>query len=69
MATRLTQRDRVLKHLESGETLTVREAVLFMNINCLPKRIEELRKMGYPITMEWKTNGHDIRYGVYRLEG
>lgn len=69
MAKRQTQRDRVLKYLESGETLTVREAVLLMNINCLPKRIEELRKQGYPITTEWKTNGKDVRYGVYRLEG
>ena len=67
MARRQTQRDRVLKHLESGETLTVRDAVLLMNINCLPKRIEELRKMGYPITMEWVTNGHDVRYGVYKM--
>lgn len=38
-----------------------------MNINCLPKRIEELRKMGYPIRTEW-IHGKDIRYGVYKLE-
>lgn len=68
MAKRMTQKDRVLKWLQGGETLTVREAVLLMNINCLPKRIEELRKDGYPITMEWVTNGKDVRYGVYRLE-
>ena len=69
MARRPTQKDRVLRWLQNGDTLTVREAVLMMNINCLPKRIEELRKEGYPITTEWVTNGKDVRYGVYRLEG
>ena len=68
MANRATQRERILRWLEDGNTLTVRDAVLMMNINCLPKRIEELRKEGYPITTEWVSNGKDVRYGVYRLE-
>lgn len=62
-----TQRDKVLNYLKTRGGLTVRDAMLELNINCLPKRIEELRKEGYPIITEW-VNGKNARYGVYRLE-
>lgn len=62
-----TQRDKVLNYLKTKGGLTVRDAMLELNINCLPKRIEELRKEGYPIITEW-VNGKNARYGVYRLE-
>lgn len=67
MANTQNQRDRVLRWLETRGGLTVRDAMIEMNINCLPKRIEELRKMGYPIRTEW-IHGNDVRYGVYKLE-
>ena len=67
MATTQTQRDRILDYLRKNGGLTVREAVIDLNINCLPKRIEELRKMGYSISMTW-IYGKNVRYGVYRLE-
>lgn len=62
-----TQRDRVLSYLRKNGGLTVRQAVIELNINSLPKRIEELRKMGYPIKTEW-VSGMNARYGIYRLE-
>ena len=67
MATTQTQRDKVLDYHRTKGGLTGREAVIELNINCLPKRIEELRKMGYPIKMTW-ISGKNVRYGVYTLE-
>ena len=62
-----TQRDKVLSWLKRNGSLTVRDAVTELNIMSAPKRIEELRKMGYPITLEWKQTEAGSRYGVYRL--
>ena len=63
-----TQRDKVLSWLRAHGTLTVREAVTELNIMSVPKRIEELRKAGYPITMRWVQTSSGSRYGVYVLE-
>ena len=63
-----TQRDKVLSWLRTHGTLTVRDAVTELNIMSAPKRIEELRNMGYPIRMDWVTTESGTRYGVYRLE-
>lgn len=62
-----TQRDRVLTWLKAHGTLTVREAVTELNIMSAPKRIEELRKMGYQIRMDWVKTENGARYGVYTL--
>ena len=67
MAATQTQRDRILNYLRTKGGLTVREAMIELNINCLPKRIEELRKMGYPIKTTW-ISGKNVRYGVSTLE-
>lgn len=62
-----TQRDKVLTWLRKNGTLTVRDAVTELNIMSVPKRIEELRKLGYPIALEWRQAETGSRYGVYRL--
>lgn len=62
-----TQRDRVLTWLKTHGTLTVREAVTELNIMSVPKRIEELRRAGYSIRMDWVQTESGTRYGVYRL--
>lgn len=62
-----TQRDRVLEWLEERGTLTTREAVTELSIMSLPKRIEELRKAGYPISLKWVQTANGARYGVYEL--
>lgn len=63
-----TQRDRVMTWLRAHGTLTVREAVTELNIMSVPKRIEELRKAGVPISMRWVQTDTGSRYGVYVLE-
>lgn len=62
-----TQRDRVLEWLRTHGELTTREAVLELNIMSLPKRIEELRKSGVIVRMEYRTSSTGARYGVYTL--
>lgn len=63
-----TQRDKVLLWLRTHGTLTVRDAVTELNIMSVPKRVEELRRMGYQIRMDWATTESGTRYGVYKLE-
>lgn len=68
MVQKRTQRDKILSYLRQNGTLTVREAITELNIMSAPKRIEELRKEGYPITLDWVRTENGSRYGVYRLE-
>ena len=67
MADKRNQRDRVLYWLKTKGGLTVRDAMVELGIGCLPKRIEELRRMGYPIKTEM-IHGRYATYGVYTLE-
>ena len=69
MASKTTQRDRILRYLEEHGTLTVRDAIFDLDINSPPKRILELRDMGYAIKTDWIVTDNGTRYGVYRLEG
>lgn len=62
-----TQKRRVLDWLKTHGTLTVREAVTELGIMSVPKRVEELRKAGYPIGLYWATSSTGARYGVYIL--
>lgn len=62
-----TQKRRVIDWLKTHGTLTVREAVTELNIMSVPKRVEELRKDGYPIGLTWATSSTGARYGVYVL--
>lgn len=62
-----TQNARVLEWLRTRGELTTREAVLELNIMSLPKRIEELRKSGIGIRMDYRRTPTGSRYGVYTL--
>lgn len=68
MVPKRTQRDKILAYLKANKTLTVREAVEDLNIMSAPKRIQELRELGYPIAIDWVRTENGSRYGVYRLE-
>ena len=61
------QTDVVLSWLKTYGELTTREAVIELNIMCLPKRIEELRKSGVAIRTDYRTSANGKRYGVYSL--
>lgn len=67
MASVKTQRDRVLEWLYKHGELTTREAVIELGIMSLPKRIEELRKLGHDIKTDYRTTANGARYGVYSL--
>ena len=64
---RTKQTDVVLSYLKTFGELTTREAVIELNIMCLPKRIEELRKEGIAIRTDYRTSTNGKRYGVYTL--
>ncbi len=64
---RTKQTDVVLSYLKTFGELTTREAVIELNIMCLPKRIEELRKEGIAIRTDYRTSANGKRYGVYSL--
>ena len=68
MSNKITQRARVLDYLKTHDGLTVREAVTELSIMSLPKRIEELRKAGHPITITYRVTKTGSRYGVYALQ-
>lgn len=65
--TRVKQTDLVLSYLKTFGELTTRQAVIDLNIMCLPKRIEELRKDGVAIATIYRTSANGKRYGAYKL--
>ena len=67
MAKKTRQTVIVLDWLQKRGELTTREAVTELNIMSLPRRIMELRRAGYVITMEYRTSANGSRYGVYTL--
>ena len=62
-----TQRDEVLRWLIRNGELTTRDAVMYLNIMSLPRRIMELRRSGIQIDMTYRTSASGARYGVYTL--
>ena len=68
MASRITQRDKILSYLKQNGTMTVRDAIFDLNINSPAKRVQELRDMGYIIKTDWVVTDNGTRYGAYRLE-
>ena len=64
---RPSQMEIVLDYLLTHGELTTRKAVTELNIMCLPKRIEELRKTGVAIETNFRTSPNGARYGVYTL--
>lgn len=68
MASKITQRDKILSYLMKNGTMTVREAIFDLNINSPAKRVQELRDMGYIIKTDWIVTDNGTRYGAYRLE-
>ena len=44
-----TQHAKIIKHLQSANGLTVREAMIEYSISSLTKRVQELRGKGYDI--------------------
>lgn len=65
--TKATQAERILEHLEDGETLTPAEARIWFGCDRLAARIEELRYMGHDIKTELRRDDNGKRYARYSL--
>ena len=69
---RLTQKEKVLRHLEAFGTITPMEGIQDYGIMRLASRVSELRKEGYVIItdMVYGLNRFQekTRYAKYRLE-
>ena len=64
------QHAKILKHLQTANGLTVREAMIEYSISSLTKRIHELRDLGHDIASNQKR--HPVtgqRYVRYTLKG
>jgi len=46
---KISQHTKILNHLRATKGMTLREALLDYSIQSFPKRISELRKLGYLI--------------------
>lgn len=68
---KLTQCDRVLRHLQDYGTITTLEAITEYGILRLAARITDLKRKGYAISSETKTDsnryGEKVHYSVYKL--
>lgn len=67
MGRKVKQTALVLHWLVENGEITTREAVTELNIMSLPRRIMELREMGFDIITTYRTSPNGARYGVYTL--
>lgn len=67
MVNKKTQKAKIIEWLRSNGGLTVRQAMLDLNINSAPKRIEELKRDGYDIRTNMIKCSDGTRYGIYTL--
>lgn len=67
-----TQRAKILAYCKEHGCITVRDAVIKLDINSPRKRISELRKAGYIVesVTEYRTNeqGIEVRYKRYFIK-
>ena len=64
----MSQNDRILQHLKSGQSITATQAISLFNCYRLAARIDELRKKGHLIeTVRLKRDKKS--WAVYKIEG
>ena len=69
MLKKQSQADKILTHLQRDKSITMREALMDYSVQCLTKRIQELRQRGFKILTVFKhhpTTGQ--RYARYVLK-
>ena len=54
--------------MRRNDGITVWEAVYYLSILSLPRRIKDLREQGYNINIEYKKTPDGNRFGLYTLE-
>ncbi len=65
-----TQSERILEHLQSGGTLSQREAAIYLDCYRLAARIHDLRLKGHKIknTMTHSPKDSMVLYAVYSMD-
>jgi predicted ArsR family transcriptional regulator len=67
-----TQRGKILAYCSEHGSITVRDAVVKLNINSPTKRISELRQDGYDVQTQMETrvkdDGEVVRYNRYYIK-
>lgn len=58
---------RVLNFMKRNNGITTWEAFQYLNILSLPRRIKDLKEMGYQIEMTYQKSPSGERYGLYKL--
>ncbi len=61
------QRELLIKHFESRNSISGVEAATIYKIRSLPRRIMDLKVMGYEFTSEWRKDPTGQRYKRYTL--
>lgn len=68
---KITQCDRILRHIKDYGSITSLEAVTEYGVMRLASRINDLKRQGYSIISETQTSknryGETTHYSVYRL--
>jgi hypothetical protein len=67
MTARVTQKQKILKHLMSKKSLSPLKAIGLFGCYRLASRIHELKKDGYPIDTILKDDGQGRTYGSYEI--
>ena len=69
----INQRQMILDYISLHGSITVRDAVIDLGINALPKRISELKKNGYHIAVKHEKGknryGKTVPYIRYYIDG
>lgn len=63
----MSQNNQILKHLIDVGSITFLEAVDLYRVRSLPRRIKDLRELGWPIDSEWRKDTLGQRYTRYSL--
>ena len=63
----MSQKDIIMKHLRSGQELTILKAIGVYRIYNLKARINELRDSGVPIVTTMKVDATGKSYASYTL--
>ena len=62
-----SQKELLIKHFESRTSISGVEAANIYKIRSLPRRIMDLKEIGYQFASEWRTDPTGQRYKRYTL--